>query len=254
MRVLVLLLALAGCDRVFGLGDPYEDAPGTGGSGDARPSDGVGMPADAPVDGDGTLPVPLLHYRFDGTYLEASGGAPATCTTSASSTCGFVPGKYGMALHLDGSSTGEITLPSLPQTFTVMAWVNLASSGPVLELAQQLPAPSSDAWSIDVGTAIQFNSSSSVGTAITSSPRPSETWTNVAVTYSGTQQTLFVDGIKSASTVAGTITYGVNRVLCVGCRLSQMPTTYFGGGVDDVYLFDHVLTQTEIGEVAGAAH
>ena len=254
MRVLLLLLALAGCDRVFGLGDPYEDARAPG-SDAVRPVDATGDAThDAPADADGRIPQPLAHYRFDGTYAEASSGAPATCTTSAGGACGFDPGKYGMALHLDGSSIGEITLPSLPPTFTLILWVKYGSAGPVLDLAQSLASPSTDLWLLDVGNMIQFTSNSGTGTAITASPRPIESWTSIAVTYTGTAQTLYIDDVQAAMTVAGTITYGANHVMCVGCRLSQSPTTYFAGSVDDVYVFDQVLTQAEIAAYVGSAH
>lgn len=252
MRALVLLLALAGCDRVFGLGDPYEDAPGTG---DGRRGDGAGSAADASVDSGGRLPVPLLHYRFDGTYAEAGGGAMATCTTNVGAACGFVPGKYGTALRLDGSSIAEITLPSLPPSFTVIAWVNYAAPGPVFDLSQAL-AVSTEVWSIDLASSIQFTTTSNVGTAITSAPRPLETWTNVAVTYgAGDVQVLYADLTQGAApTAVGTLAYGANSVLCVGCRLSRTPTEYFTGGIDDVYVFDRVLTQTDIAAYASSAH
>ncbi len=256
MRALVLLLALAGCDRVFGLGDPYEDAPGTGGSGDARPSDGAERPVDVLPDVDGRLPTPLLHYRFDGTYAEAGGGAMATCTTTGGAPCGFEPGKYGMALHLDGSSIGEITLPTLPPSFTLIAWVNIAAAGPVFDLSQGLVASSAEVWSVDFGNMIVFSTTSNVGAVISSTQRPLESWTNVAVTYgAGDVQVLYADLIQgTAPASVGTLAYGANNVVCLGCRLSQMPTQYFAGAIDDVYVFDRVLTQTEISAFASSPH
>ncbi|HSN26337.1 MAG TPA: LamG domain-containing protein [Kofleriaceae bacterium] len=253
MRVLLLLVALAGCDRVFGLGDPYEDAPGTG-TGDAHRGDGPAMPADASGDADGRLPTPLLHYRFDGTMAEAGGGAMATCTTSVGAACGYAPGKYGMALHLDGSSIAEITLPSLPPSFTVIAWVNYAASGPVFDLSQAL-ASSSEVWSLDFSDMILFSTQSNTGSGVSGAVRPTETWTSVAMTFgAGDVQYLYTDLIATSPVSVGTLAYGANSVLCVGCRLSQTPTQYFTGAIDDVYVFDRVLTQAEISAYASSAH
>ncbi|MBV8762661.1 MAG: LamG domain-containing protein [Deltaproteobacteria bacterium] len=251
MRAVLALLLLAGCDRVFGLGDPYEDAPRGGGSADALAVDAP-PPGDAPIDGPDKRPAPLVHYRFDDTFAEAGGGANASCTTSGGGDCLFVAGKYGGALHFDGSSIGHITLPSLPPSFTLMLWVDSAS-GPAIDLAQQVAAPTRDVWWLDLGTSIAFQTTSGA-TQTTVAARPNETWTHIAVTYDGTRQLLYVDAIAQAQTFVGALAYGTNNLVCVGCRMSQATTMYFSGDLDDVYIFDRALTQTEIGFYAGSAH
>lgn len=253
MRALGLLLLLGACDRVFGLGDPYEDAAG-GGSADAQPGDAsVDAMRDAPADATDKIPMPLLHYRFDGDYTEAGGGAVATCTTSTGGVCSFVSGKYGSALNLDGSSIGQITLPSLPPSFTLMLWIGTAS-GPAIDLGKTLSSPTSDVWWLDVGNGVAFQTISGTSVQLTSSPRPLEQWTNIAVTYDGAHQIIYLDGIAAAQTAVGAISYGTNRVVCVGCRQTQTTHTFFAGTIDDVYVFSSALTQAEIGAYAGSAH
>ena len=249
MRWLVVIVVLAGCDRVFGLGDPYEDA---------RPSDvAIDMPrpqADAPADAlddaPEMIPQPLVHYRFDNSYAEAGTGMPATCTNSGGGGCAFVAGVYGEALQLDGSSIGQVTLPSLPPVFTVMVWAK--GSGVVYDL-QQLLTQSPDVWWLDMSNGITFKSRSGSTVQTSSVSRPVETWTNIAVTYDGVDQQLYVDTSLNVVTPVGAISYGGNRVVCIGCRMGSS-TTYLSGAIDDFYVFDTALTQAEIAAYANTAH
>ena len=253
MRALLALLLLAGCDRVFGLGDPYEDARAAG-SADALAVDGTQPTRDTGADGDTRIPQPLVHYRFDSSLQEAGGVQKATCTTSASTPCLYSMGVYGEALHFDGSSIATFPLPSLPPTFTLMVWVH-TGPGPVIDLPQSVGVPSRDTWELDLaGNGITFSSYGSSGTQITGGARPAETWTHIAVTYSGTQQRVFVDQAPQAVTQVSTIAYGADQTVCVGCRTSQTTTEYFVGDIDDVYVFDSVLTQAEITAYATSAH
>jgi hypothetical protein len=238
---------LAGCDRVFGLGDPYEDARAAGSDAEMRPADGA---IDAPADATDKIPQPLLHYRFDGDLHDANGGASATCTNSGGGGCAFETGVYGMAVTFDGSSIGEITLPSLPPSFTLMAWVS-QGNGPVLDLTKVL-STTMPVYGLALSNGVSFYSYSGTMLQQTTAFQPTDKWMHLAVTYDGTTQTLYVDQIAQASTAVHAITYGANHVMCLGCRMNAS-TTYFTGAIDDVYIFDSVLTMPEIAAYASSA-
>src|SRR5262249_52784003 len=72
--------------------------------------------------------VPVAHWTFDGNTQDSSGnGHDGTITASGTS---FVTGQFGQALQFTGSQSVAVPFSSALalNTFTISAWVNMASS------------------------------------------------------------------------------------------------------------------------------
>ena len=243
-----LLLSLAACDHVFGIGDPYEDAalnPRLDGS---SLLDGSNGPNDAPV-----LPTPVAHYRFDGNFNEANGGATATCTTSGQTPCTFIAGVYGEAVHFDGSSVGTFALPQALPSFTLMAWVQ-PNDGELIDLPTATTGPTTDVWRLVIMTNIQFYSQGLSPAFVQGSKPDGRTWIHIAVTYDGSQEVLYADYIVIGQIPVSAIAYGPNTTVYYGARYPNLPVNYYAGAIDDIYLFSTALTPEQIAAYATTPH
>jgi uncharacterized protein len=210
-------------------------------------------------------PAFVAWYKFDetsGTSASDSSGDGKTATLAG--TTGWVTGRSGGAVHLDGSS-GYVKLPngilSAVNDFTVAAWVKLDS----------VPA-----WSriFDFGTGtgsymfLTPNSGSGAARfAITTggwsteqqinatAALPSGAWTHVAVTLSGNTGTLYVNGA-----VAGTNTGITLRPSSLGTTTntwlgrSQYSDPYLPGALDNVRLYSRALSATEVAALSSAGN
>ena len=190
----------------------------------------------------------------DGPVDAGSGGPKATGPR--------VAGVLGNALHLNGS--GEyVVLPNglttgLTSDYTISVWVNPTENR---------------AWSriIDFGTGTTFNmfltaaaNGNSVRFAITTGGGgaeqqitrpgllPTNTWTHLAVTVSGTTGTLFVNGAPAATNPAMTLhpsNLGNTTQNWIG--RSQYGDPLLNGTVDDLQIYDRALSAGEIATLAG---
>jgi hypothetical protein len=253
MRALLALIALAGCDRVYGIGDPYEDAPRTG--------DGSGPLVDTATDtstspdagSDSRTPMPVAHWTFDNDLRDSINGTVGTCMTSAGNGCSFVPGKHNIALHFDGTSCAALDFSNPTQAFSIVVWLQPSNGGygTVLERPVDLTPGGGDSWFLTVApTSESFRTRGGLGDRVYNGSMAiaSSQWTNVAVTYDPTaQELLYVNGLAlTPAANPGAIVYGTTGKLYVGCAPIDTTNTYFAGDIDDLYIFDHALTQTEL--------
>ena len=184
-----------------------------------------------------------------------------TAVTSSGAAGARVPGEFGNALQL----TGNGDYAQLPNgivsglsDFTVSAWVN--------------PSQNS-AWSriFDFGTGTNnymFLTLSAGGGplrfGITTSGNgneqqltapgtlPLNTWSNVAVTLSGTTGTLYIDGKPVATDTNMTLhpsSLGVTNQNYIG--RSQFPDPFLDATVDDFQIYDHALSASDVATLAG---
>jgi hypothetical protein len=224
---------------------------------------GLAAPASA---GDTTINLRSTMGLKPGEQVQiGSGSAAETRTISAVSNSGAtgprVPGKIGNAVKLSGN--GEyVALPSGIVSglndYTISAWVN----------------PSADStWSrvFDFGnntTQYMFMSVNGGGSglrfAITTGSNgaeqqltgggqlPLNTWSHVAVTLSGTTGQLYLNGNLVATNPNMTLhpsSLGSTSNNWIG--RSQWPDPYLNATVDDFQIYDHALSATEIGSLAG---
>lgn len=241
-------LVLAGCGRV-GF-DPFA----TSSSGDGgRVGDGVS--ADA-------LPAGLVAwFPLDGNTNDVVGGGIGTC---GGSTCPAVTtGAIGSGRMFDGidDCVAISDYAALHQaTPTVAIRSNMAVLGQdVAALSKRVDIAASPANTWEIGTgptnALEVNTShgtsANQGVASPDNELVAGTWQHLAFTYDGTNTRVYINGVQRNSSVnLGALTYDSN-VATIGCDDNGGPVRFYKGVLDDVQIYDHVLSPTEISQLAG---
>lgn len=242
MRAWVCLLALAGCDRVFGIGDPYEDAGA------------VTTGSDAPVDvsaghADGVMPTLafLAHLPLDGDVLETVSNMQAMQSGS-----GVVPhttgGKFSGYVALDGMSCLHFPQAAAPSTFSIEVWAVSASSMPTLSvLASRAFDTTTDSWSFVASSAgVTVHMHDSTGDQLISSTKALTTsWQQFVFTYDGTSGRLYVDGTPMMTMAMMPPQYRTDAQVSLGCS-NTLTTSSLAGGLDEVQIYDGVLSDAQI--------
>jgi len=192
-------------------------------------------------EGSGTIAVDATGNGHDGT-LE---GDPQ-----------WITGYYGGALQFAGSPD-RVVVPYDPQlnpeeTFTVSVWANVepGSSGwrsPITsrddypQRGYIIYAGTDGNWQFWIGTGGGW--SNAAGPPIVTGE-----WTHVAATYSPGEQKLYINA-ELVGEASGTISLNEQQYLSIGAGRTDMPQGdyFYAGMIDDVRLYDHVLTGDEIG-------
>jgi hypothetical protein len=249
MRAWLLLLALAGCDRVFGLGDPYEDAAVFDG---ARPIDGPGrddvMTLDA-ADG-GRMPEAIAHFSFDTSYNDDSNTyTAATVGTGVAREAGH----RGNGLVLGGMGCLKVSIDT-PSTFSIAFWArpNTTSGGALL--SRNVTAGGSDhAYEVydTVGGGFGFSvwDGTSANNHIASGQFVPATFRHYAVTFDGMTTRMYVDGLEATPALSvNPIVYGLDAFEFIGCE--EPGQNYFNGIIDELYIYGAALDAEQIGAIA----
>jgi hypothetical protein len=241
MRLLLVLFALAGCDRVFGLGDPYEDA---------RPASDGDLPPIAdtrPPDDSAELPQVLAHFAFDEDLNDDT-------ETYVGSDIGFgvtlAQGHRGLALTLDGRSCLEIPLAKSPPAFTIAFWARPAELTDSALISRAISGVSQNhAWLLYETAAtgsfgFEIYNESQIGNAVANSFVAGE-WHHYAVTYDGQAMLWWRDGTQVFAYAAPSgIDYGSVTDEYIGCL--DGITSNYAGQIDELYFFDGALPMTDI--------
>lgn len=236
---LACVLALAGCDRLFGIGDPYEDAGGKVSGSDATTDTGV-------VDGDTAMTPRLLgHWAFENNLTNAVDGGQGTCAS-----CTYPAGKHGYAVHLAGADCIQTVLlqSAMPATFTIMLWVNPTTATLAPLLSRQTAASSGNFPWLLASNDVNVTATMWDGTGNATATGPLLTagsWTHIAETYDGANLVLYDATTISTTSASMPPVYGAHPDIFVGCEENGVAGT-FTGDIDDVYIFDGALTQSQI--------
>jgi uncharacterized repeat protein (TIGR03803 family) len=163
----------------------------------------------------------------------------------------YVPGKFGKALSFDGVrdwvSVGDHSDLDVRNGVTMMAWVNpreLSGSNTILmketrnSLAYALSATDSASHGV-VNISGDQKSVSSLGALAPN------TWTHIAVTYSGTNLRFYVNGVEvNKRALSGRIAIG-NGELRIGGN-SVWDDQFFNGLIDEVRIYGSAISQADI--------
>jgi len=198
------------------------------------------------------VPGLVASYALDdgsgSTATDSSGaGHPGTVVGGT-----WVPGKYGAALLLNGTSD-RVDLPPLgtfyKTGFTLEAWVNKTNA---LRVDTGVVGTwSSDAnggpmiWVDHVSGHYYLTLNQGLGNYLDSGVVPSAgNWTHLAATYDGTTAKFYVNGVLAASKpFSGNV--GDSNSWRIGAYGSS-PTGFFDGSVDDVRIYNLALTQAQV--------
>ena len=161
----------------------------------------------------------------------------------------WVTGKYGGGFHFNGST--NITVPNaeplseLTQPMSAGAWVNpdsLSGNTNIVEM------DGNAGWKLGffgganvVWTTYHVLDFTSSGTVSLSE------WTHVAATWDGSEAIIYINGEPPELSITGGGVIDVSKEpsLDIGYRRTSN-SSYFIGAMDDVFVFDRVLSQAEI--------
>ena len=175
----------------------------------------------------------------------------------------YTIGEVGEAFNLDGNSYVQVPDSGslhFTTTMTVECWVNLRtySGANTREVVSKLGANQS-AFTLGFDPSTQtphFNVASLTNDTVSiqvngTNPVPTNQWVHLAATVDGSNVNLYVDGA-----IAGSVpwTQGIfpgNAPLMIGC-VSQGPTSFFNGQIDEVSLYTRALSPGEIAAIFNA--
>ena len=163
----------------------------------------------------------------------------------------YTAGRSALALELNGSDcavrvSGAAPL-DLTSNLTLSAWVCLSPGSTDVE---QVVVAKEGAYSLLLTNrcpAFRFTGYAPV-TLMATSPVPALAWTHVAVTLTGTNAALFVDGLAVASSpVSGS---GQTNAAPLGIGYNATLTNgWFMGGLDDLRLYGRVLSTQDVAQL-----
>ncbi|HUO06846.1 MAG TPA: LamG-like jellyroll fold domain-containing protein [Phycisphaerae bacterium] len=191
--------------------------------------------------------------EFSGNFLNDNSGHDRTASLSGSYS--FSSGKLSNALNLSG---GYASLPtgllSSTTEFSISTWVNLTSLATwsrifdfgtgttnYMFLSPQAGGTNLPRFAIltpGSGTEQRIDSSTAISTGV---------WTNIAVTLSGTNATLYINGVNVGSNANMTLnpaSLGITNLNYLG--KSQFPDPALSGSIDDFRIYNRALTQSQI--------
>jgi hypothetical protein len=168
-------------------------------------------------------------------------------------TADWTAGKYGGGFHFDGAT--YITVPnaeplaSLTHPMSVGCWVNPDVLGGWRQLFEM---------DGDAGWKIGFHDSHAivwttyhVQDFISETPIDTGTWTYVAATWDGSQAIVYVNGEPDPPIAGGGVIDVKNEPsLDIGYRRTSA-ASWYEGSIDDVFIYNKVLSQQEIKDLMG---
>jgi hypothetical protein len=252
MRAWLLLLALAGCDRVFGLGDPYEDANVDG----PRPfADAPGhddaTSHDVGTDGGDTLQ-PIAYFPFDTDFNNAVDGTPGLCANG----CTLGAGHTGAGLALDGGCV-QTTLVAEPPELTIAFWARPSSTALSPLVARKWTSVGSHfSWRVfmggaggqSLGFALYDGGTNDTIKLTATVDFVTGEWHHYAVTFDGTFKTLYVDGAMKAQQQTLAVAY-LDKVVTIGCE--EGGTDFYFGDIDELRIYNFAMSGAQISELGG---
>jgi hypothetical protein len=202
------------------------------------------------------------HWRFDegtGTVAHDSSGNARDATLFGTGWS-WIAGRFGGAVHFGGIDQATVAaFPAATASFTVSAWVHVASSelsgAPITALLST--ENGFGGWSLNVGVTVMPSygfgypiSAQARAVALCTCLAP-DTWSHVAaVVDSGSTLTMYVNGAPTTTVpVAGPIPPG-DTTLYMGRWYA--PGRNVTGALDDVAVYSRALVAEEIALLASA--
>lgn len=201
----------------------------------------------------------LGYWNFDeGSGVVAEDHA-ATNDGDLINTPTWTTGKFNSGLLFDGSTNyvsmdSSLSTGTDPYPFSVALWFNATS----------LPSANATLWSlVDVAGGSDTNNNIEIrltasgqvqaiveaGIATASTTVTTGGWHQaVAVFTSSTSRMIYLDGGSSGNSTANRGVTNLSKS-SVGARILATPDNYFNGVIDDLQIFDHVLTAQDVADL-----
>jgi hypothetical protein len=205
----------------------------------------------------GSTAYDLSGQGNNGTITIGASGSQTTagnCVTTDAAAAWYngKDGKYNSSLGFDGTDDyvevtdiAKLRFDESSKDFSLFAWTKRTTTGTEYILSKE--DADNDGWRM------QFNSSNQVlcsedATDVTSTSTITDTnWHLIGCTIDrdGNGQ-IYIDGVANGSTVSmGTDAMATTSNIRIGTR-SYTSTSYFNGLIDDVRVYNYVLTPTQI--------
>ena len=188
----------------------------------------------------------IHHWELDGDATDSVGSDNGTATGSPT----YVTGKFGQAVSLDGSTqyitTGTDPFPST--NFTLTAWLKQSTADTRWwAIGTQANPDGIHLWQTASLLRARILGGGNPEVADDAALALNE-WVHVAVTVSSTAgMELFVNGVSQGTNAAGT-SQSSEANFTIGKR-PDAASDHFPGLIDDVAIFDHLLTSTQLSNV-----
>lgn len=205
----------------------------------------------------------VAHYTFDVDARDETGRHNGELIDGAFAGVEDPEGERDTGvLELDGA-TGYVAVPDddqldLMDNFTLAAWINVSDTSTSHIVRKIADGETTEHVYVlrTQGNTLRFfvgdDTSTSSDLISDPAPFPVGEWHFVAATFDGFEQALYVDDSEPLATMDAIVTEAT--VSDVELRIGRgQPAGYFGGFIDDVWIFDHVLSADELDDlIAGA--
>jgi len=201
----------------------------------------------------------LAHYAFEGDASDSTGIYPATVTGAPT----YVEGKVGQAIKLDGArdlltAAGNFDLPA----YTVAMWFRVDGGTAERDLFSSYNDAGGHGILLEMRAngALRFLHRSPMGTGGGSEIYSNNfgagrlddgAWYHAAIVKSADTMYLYVNGELVGTKADATRFDQVLPRITLGVLKHDGTSRLFPGAIDDVYVYDRVLSQEEIASLAG---
>lgn len=198
----------------------------------------------------------VARYPFDGTTNDISGNANHPILTYG--TPAFVSGQYGSALDLTGTNQ-YLMLPAnlfaSVTNFTIALWVNWDGGNAwqrIFDFGNDTTqymflTPSSGNGTLRFAVTTNGGGAEQV---VETSPLPVGQWRHVAITCNANTARLYTNGVLAASSVSFTNAPASFNPALNYLGKSQYSDPLFNGRLDELYIYNYALSDTEIAHLA----
>lgn len=212
---------------------------------------------DAPLPIDAPPPDPTLiaHWKFDddptdGVLDSTGNGHDGTCTACPSRVTGIRGGAY----RFNPNGPQYIVVPDSPAfrgVFTIAAWMYTDNTNnQIAVMSKPYGSGTGNSWQLEnlSDDRVSFSGGSS-HSLVSMMSVPQMTWVHVAGTWDGTTKRLYINGTLARSGTSQ-ISYDSHDIYLGADENNGSLALPFDGELDDLRVYNRVLSQDEIAELA----
>lgn len=203
-------------------------------------------------------PVLVARYTFDGSARDNSGNANDAELVGSP---GYVPGQFGQALSLSGTSQYAMApagIMASATNFTIAAWVYW-NGGPAWQRIFDFGNGTAQYLFLTPGSGsgtLRFAITTNGAAAeqqLNASSLSTNQWIHVAVTCDGATASLYTNGVLAASGGVSLSPAAFNPALN-NFGASQFPADpFFNGSLDDVRIYNYALNAAQVAQLMAPA-